>query len=209
MDHMDVTWFKSRMRAAGIRNADVAQRAGKTVSNVSNIFAGSQQMGMAYAQAFAELLDVPVEEVLRRAGVMPRGMPQTPTQGFSDGDAAPFIGIPGATARLKRIAQAFGVDRAGVDAWTVNSVCMTLNGLLPGDTMLIDSNLAERAAAGDVVIAQQYDAQAGSATTLLRRLEPPVLVAASPLPDDQRAIMVDGLNVVVRGVMVASWRMRD
>ena len=75
------------------------------------------------------------------------------------------------------------------------------------DFMLVDINAAERARPGNIVIAQSYDNQTGSATTLLRRYEPPVLVAGTPDRDQDRLIhVVDNTNVVILGVVVASWR---
>ena len=79
-------------------------------------------------------------------------------------------------------------------------------GYMPGDYILVDTNAADRARQGDAVIAQIYDNSAGSATTLLRRFEPPVLVAASMEPDERRVHIVDGTNVIIRGKVVASWR---
>jgi hypothetical protein len=61
---------------------------------------------------------------------------------------------------------------------------------------------------GDVVIAQVYD-RGGSAKTVLRRFEPPVLVAASMDPEDWRVHVVDGNNVLIRGKVVASWRINS
>ena len=80
-------------------------------------------------------------------------------------------------------------------------------GYMPGDYMLVDTHASERARAGDVVVAQVYDNAKGSAVTVLRRFEPPVLVAASTDPEDRRVHIVDGVNVVIRGKVVGSWRM--
>jgi SOS-response transcriptional repressor LexA len=95
-------------------------------------------------------------------------------------------------------------DRPGVDVWRVKSRAMALSGLLEGDFMLVDTHAAERVRAGDVVIAQIYTRT--GANTVLRRFEPPVLVAASADPADGRVHVVDGDNVVIRGKVVASWR---
>lgn len=208
---MNAAWFKQQMKVGRVTAEDVASAAGRHRSNVSHIFSGNQRMSLDWAKAFATTLNQPLDEVLRHAGVLDRENARQIAHmnaGFSDGDAAPFAGQGGQAEKTRSIASALGGDRPGVDIWTVRGTAMILGGLLPGDEILIDTHLADRARAGDVVIAQHYDAQSGSAKTLLRRFEPPVLVAASIDPDHLRTLVVDGRNVVIRGVVVGSWRRR-
>lgn len=203
---MDVKWFKDQQKRAGVTAEDIAARAGRSRSNVSNIYAGGQRMSLHWAQAFAETLGQPLDEVLRRAGIDTAGQStQTPT-GFSDGDAAPFHAAPPQLRKINQRAACFGGDRPGVDVWQVQTSALALNGMLPGDYFLLDTDRAEAARPGDMVVAQHYDWQTGSATTLLRRYEPPVLVAASLDPNERRVLVVDGRNVAIRGVITASWR---
>ncbi|MFN3953239.1 MAG: helix-turn-helix domain-containing protein [Pararhodobacter sp.] len=200
---MDEKWFKQRQKAVGVTAEEIAARMGRARSNVSHILTGKQRMSLEWAQAFADVLDVPLATVLEKAGVT---SPETASQvqpGFAEGDAAPWKG-PKTGDPSQAIAQALGSARPGVDLWRVQGNAMTLGGLLPGDYMLIDTHAAERASAGDVVVAQIY--HRNSASTVLRRFEPPVLVAASAEPADQRVHVVDGVNVVIRGKMIASWR---
>ncbi len=206
---MDAQWFKARMRARGVSNGDIARHRGRAASNVSHIFAGNQRMSLEWAQAFADLLGEPINEILERAGALPEPRARQLSPGFGEGDAAPFTGQPGETARTNKTAQVFGGNKPGIDVWTVQGNALALNGLLPGDQILVDTHRAERASAGDVVIAQHYDAQTGSATTLLRRYEPPVLIAASLDEGERRALVPDGRNIVIRGVVIAAWRTRD
>lgn len=106
------------------------------------------------------------------------------------------------------VAQALG-EREGMDIWTVRSGAMALQGYLPGDYMLVDTEQSERVKNGDVVVAQIYDNAKNRAVTVLRRLEAHVLVAASIEPTDRRVHVVDGVNVVVRGKVIASWRLNE
>ena len=202
---MDEKWFKAQQKRVGVTAEDIARRMGRSRSNVSNIYAGNQRMSLEWAKAFAEALEVPLDEVLRRAGALDEPEAQTLQPGFSESDASPFIGKDDERRRVEEIGKCFG-QRPGVDVWRVKNAAMALAGFMPGDFLLVDTLAAERARAHDTVIAQIYNWSSGAATTVLRRLEPPVLVAASLEPECQGVHVVDGNNVVVKGKVVASWR---
>jgi SOS-response transcriptional repressor LexA len=142
--------------------------------------------------------------MLRRAGLADAPVARTLAPGFSESDAAPWIAADTDTGRA--IARALGADRPGIDVWEVRSLAMGLQGYLPGDHILVDTHQAERVKAGDVVIAQIYDHARALAYTVMRRWEPPVLVAASADPADRRVHVVDGVNAVIRGRVCACWR---
>jgi SOS-response transcriptional repressor LexA len=203
---MDDKWFKEKQKKAGVTADDIARRMGRARSNVSHILTGKQRMSLDWAQAFADTLNVPVEEVLLRAGAMPVSRPVQVRSGLSESDAAAWVPGPSLAegTTVKAIAAAFGADRPGIDIWRVNKRAMVLAGLLQGDFMLVDSHQSERVKPGDIVIAQIYSRT--GASTVLRRFEPPVLVAESVDPDDKRIFIVDGHNVVIKGKVVASWR---
>lgn len=202
---MDDKWFKAQQRRVGVTAEDIANKLGRARSNVSHILNGHQRMSLEWAKAFAEVLEQPLDVILEKAGVTDAPTAQRVVPGFSEQDAAPFVYGPGfaETNAVKSIATAMG-ERPGIDVWRVNSATMALAGLLVGDFMLVDTHQSERVRAGDVVVAQVYTRS--SAMTVLRRFEPPVLVAASADPADGRVFVVDGENVVVRGKVVASWR---
>lgn len=202
---MDDKWFKQQKKRAGVTDSQIAARVGKHPSVVSKIIAGTQRMTLEWAGAFAETLQVPLATVLEKAGVTDAPTAQQVQPGFAESDAAPYVPGPGLAeaATVRSLAQAFGA-RPGVDVWRVKTRAMLLAGLLPGDFMLVDTHQAETVKPGDAVVAQIYNRT--GATTVLRRFEPPVLVAASADPADARVHVVDGVNVVVRGKVTASWR---
>ncbi len=202
---MDDKWFRKRQKIAGVTAEDIAQIMGRSRSNVSHILNGHQRMSLEWAKAFAQALDAPLDEVLQHAGVMDEQQAQTLRPGFSESDVAPWKGKDAEDRAVHTVAQAHG-ERPGVDVWQVKSPALSLMGYMPGDMMLVDTHAAERVRQGDIVVAQVYDNTKGTAFTLLRRYEPPVLVAASPDPDDRRVHVVDGVNVVIRGRVTASWR---
>lgn len=203
---MDAQWFKAQQRKVGITAQEIADKRGMSRVNVSHILTGRQAMSLDWAKAFAEALQVDLASVLEKAGIANAEQAQQVNPGFAEADAAPFVAGPsiGAGNQVKTVAELFGGGRPGIDVWRVKSAAMALGGLLVGDFMLVDTHQAERVKPGDVVLAQIYSRT--GATTVLRRFEPPVLVAASAALEDQRVHVVDGVNVVVRGKVIASWR---
>ncbi len=204
---MDDKWFKHQQKLANMTAEDIAKLVGKDRSVVSRIYTGRQKMNLEWAKAFAKAFNQPVAEILERAGAMDQTDAQEMRPGFADSDAAAWVAGPGLAeaAKVRSIAAILGADRPGIDVWRVKSGAMALDGLLEGDFMLVDSHQADRVSAGDMVIAQIYN-RSGRATTVLRRLEPPVLVAASRDRAENRVHVVDGDNVQIRGKIVASWR---
>lgn len=201
---MDERWFKQAQKQAGVTAEDIAALVGRDRSIVSKIYAGRARMSLEWAQAFATALKVPLTTVLEKAGA---GQPTTVRQlapGFSDSDATAWQPSDRSDDQITQIARALGAQRPGVDVWRVNSAAMALGGMVAGDFFLLDTHAAERCSAGDAVVAQIY--QRDRTITVLRRFEPPVLVAASCDPDDGRVHVVDGVNVVIRGKVIASWR---
>lgn len=199
-------WFKQAQRRAGLTSFDLGEAIGRDRSVISRIVNGTQKLTLDQARIVAEKLAVPLPEFLEHAGLADRPTAQQFAPGFSDSDAAAWV--PGTSlsegTQVPSIAAALGGDRPGVDIWRVKSQAMTLAGMLAGDFMLVDTHQAERVKPGDVVVAQVYNRT--GATTVLRRFEPPVLVAASADPAEGRVHVVDGINVVIRGKVVASWR---
>lgn len=202
---IDDKWFKAQQRKAGVTADDIAKKAGRSRSAVSHIYMGRQPMSLEWAKAFSEVLGQPLDEVLRRAGVADEPTAQKLTPGFAESDAVTWVPQQGDGRKVQSLAEAFGA-RPGVDVWQVKSGSMQLQGLLIGDYILVDTHASETARAGDVVIAQVYENARGRASTVLRRYEPPVLVAASTDPEERRVLIVDGINVVIRGKVIASWR---
>lgn len=207
---MDDKWFKMQQKRVGVTADDIAKRAGRARSNVSHILTGKQRMSLEWARAFADVLQVPLATVLEKAGAADPPVARQLRPGFAESDAIAWQPndepAKSDAAQILRVAMNLGGDRPGVDVWRVKSRSMILGGLLEGDFVLVDTHQSERVKAGDTVLAQIYDNNAATAMTLIRRYEPPVLVAASCDPADARVHVVDGNNVVIRGKIVAVWR---
>lgn len=205
---MDDKWFKQQQKRIGVTAEDIARKMGRDRSTVSHIYTGRIRMSLEWAKVFAEVLQVPLATVLEKAGVSDAPTAQQIVPGFAESDAAQWIPGPNAGdgVTMRSVASALGAGRSGVDIWRVKGHAMALAGLLDGDFILVDTHASERARVGDVVVAQIYNNANGNAVTVLRRFEPPVLVAASVDPADGRVHVVDGVNVVIRGKVIASWR---
>ncbi|MGR3456057.1 helix-turn-helix domain-containing protein [Pseudooceanicola sp.] len=204
---MDVNWFKAQQKKAGVTAADIAAIIGRDRSAVSHIYKGERKMSLEWARAFSDALSVPLDEVLQHAGRLDGEQSGEPALAiFEKGDAAPWFGQSGEAEQTRQVVRAFGGDRQGVDVWIVRRPSMILDGYLPGDRLLLDANQSELCRAGDIVIANRYSNRSNSIECLLRRFEPPVLVASSTEPEDRRVVVVDGENVAIRGKIIACWR---
>lgn len=119
---------------------------------------------------------------------------------------APVNGRDGAeAARVEAALGALCPDRPHASVWQLSGSALELSGYRPGDFLIVD--LEDEAEAGDVVCAQIYDWQAASARTVLRLYQPPYLVAAAKDPARYRPELVDNDKVVIKGVVVASFRL--
>lgn len=205
---MDDKWFKQQQKRAGVTAEKIGEALGKDRSLVSRIYTGRQRMKLDEAKIFARVLDLPLGDVLEHAGLMdPEAPAASRPRGFAEsGDASPFKLPDRSDAPDRLMALAMGGDRPGVDIWRATSRALELEGILPGDFLLVDTHQSERAKAGDIVIAQVYDWQSGGATTVLRRYDPPVLTARTMDPAEKKVHVVDHSNVVIAGKVTGSWR---
>lgn len=203
---MDDKWFKQQQKKVGVTAKDIADEMGRSRTIISHIYTGRQRMSLEWAKVFAKVLDAPLDEVLRRAGSLTDKDTKELVPGFSEGDVTPFEIKDDRDQPAQEIARSLGGGRPGVDVWSVKSDALVLAGYLPGDALLVDTHQADRVRAGDTVIAQVYDAKNGTASTVLRKYQPPALISASASNIDQSVKIVDGVNVLIRGKVIASWR---
>lgn len=200
---MDDKWFKHRQKIAGVTAEDIGKALGRDRSAVSRIYVGRQKMTWDQAHVFAEVLKVPVKEVLEHAGLL-KDEGEARALGFAEGEVEPYKANGSNRERANLIAGHFGGARNAVDIWTVQTDALGALGYLPGDTILVDSSQPSKCGAGDTVIAQVYDWKAGAVETVLRRFEPPILLAFGS--GSVQTHVVDGRNVAIQGKVIACWR---
>lgn len=145
-------------------------------------------------------------EAIERVGGITAFETEAPAapRGFSESEAMPFnpAGDP-----LAGAVSAIRAGRNGVDAWVMKSRALEHAGVMPGDVLVVDLNGLPRD--GDLVCAQVYNFQRGTAETVLRRFQPPYLLVRSTDPRiDPKPLYVDGERVVIVGVVIRSMRER-
>lgn len=205
---MDMTPLRARQKELGVTNDDLARAIKRDRSVISRIWSGDRPLKPEEVPAFAEALGVKPDFVIEHAGLTYLWEVKAPAAAtyFAE-DAARWDPKPGEEpGPTLDMAKLLGGGRAGIDIWQVKGGALMLEGYRDGDFLLVDHNAAERARAGDVVIAQVYDWNHAAAATLVRRYEPPVLVAASLDPADRKVHVVDGNNVAIKGIVIGSWR---
>lgn len=94
--------------------------------------------------------------------------------------------------------------RNGIDAWTLNSRSLELEGFMPGDIVLVDINATPKP--GDAVCAQVFDRAHTRAETVMRLFQNAgpvnVLLPRTMDPGTQGALVVDNDRVTIRGVLL-------
>jgi hypothetical protein len=120
--------------------------------------------------------------------------------GFAEPELVPYGGKIAAVERK---------PPDGHGRWTVRTRALDLVGILPGDVVEFDMGAEPRE--GDVVVAQVYDDETGTAATVLRIFLPPYLVVRSSDSGLQlRPVLVDaeGSKVKIMGAFSRLLRSR-
>jgi transcriptional regulator with XRE-family HTH domain len=67
-----VTWLTGEMDRRGWNNSELGRRAGLVPSAISQVISGTRNPGLEFCIKIAKPLDMTPEEVLMRAGLLPR-----------------------------------------------------------------------------------------------------------------------------------------
>jgi hypothetical protein len=104
---------------------------------------------------------------------------------------------------IARLVAAIMDGHNGIDAWTLNSRSLELEGFMPGDVVLVDMNAQPKP--GDAVCADIRDRDNNTSTVmrLFQEAGPVnVLLARTMDPTTQGAIVIDKGTVTIRGVLL-------
>ena len=71
MENDFVCWLTTELDTRGWTNSELARRADVGFSTVSRVFSRQQNPGLDFCIGVARALDLPPEDVLRRAGLLP------------------------------------------------------------------------------------------------------------------------------------------
>jgi len=201
---MDAQWFKARQRQLGVTSFDIGQALGRDRTIVSRILNGRQRLAADQVDVFADLLRVDRATIEEKAGLRAISDLKKPAQGFEDGEAALWSGIDGRQDRT--MLSALGLDGAEIWVWRLKTHLLDADGFKANDFLAVDHSADGQPADGDIVVAQVYDNQLGTAETVVRRYAPPVLLTSHPSEEGRKVSIVDEKNVSIRGRVVASWR---
>lgn len=199
---IDGDWFRAAHDQAGVSLSEACRRMKRSPTFLQRVYSGRQQLKLPQAQQIAQMLGLPLPEVLRRAGLAVAAAdvvlaPQPP--GLGDSDVAPIQDLA-AHEKIRAVAP----QGPGQTLWAVRSDDMRLAGLLAGDRIVIDDRATPRK--GDVVLAQLYDWSRDTAVAVLRLYRPPFLLR--PSLDADTPLTVDGERVIIKGVVVSVRRDR-
>lgn len=195
-----LAWVRAVMASMDMNPLQLAKRAGINPSTLHRPLNDPAFPGMLSGRTMAAIAEV--------AGLNPMEFPAA-RRGLSEPDAEPFrFETPkSAVDNFNRAVRELTQGRAGRDPWVMKSYALELAGVLPGDVMVVDLNIAPRPR--DIVCAQIYDWSQTKAETVFRRFDPPFLMTASLRMDKEKPVMVDGTNVVIKGVVETILRARQ
>lgn len=168
--------LKELLARHGMSQTELARLLGRDKSVVTLLLQGKRQLKAEEALLIAQALSVPVAEVIGNA------KNDAPSQ-VNEGMLIPFQHEPLATKKAKDVIakggkyylQESGHFSAKAYALEVRDDSMNLAGVLEGD--IIVAELDKPCKAGQLVVVQHYGR--GGAKTLIRRYQPPFLMAHS------------------------------
>uniref|UniRef100_UPI003BABF335 hypothetical protein n=1 Tax=Stappia sp. TaxID=1870903 RepID=UPI003BABF335 len=192
-----LSWIEAILDYKGWNRTRLAREAGVDPSTLSKFLNDPDNK--------SQLQTTSIEKIAAVGGIRPYNTtPPLRMDGLADSETEPYVAEqnPG----LVDVAvSALKAGRNGVDPWVMRSRALEHEGFMPGDILLVDLNAQPQP--GDAVCAQVYDRQ-GKAETVMRIYEHPFLVAASADPSVRKPFLVDDERVVIRGVVIASFRPR-
>lgn len=195
-------WIKAVAASMNLSVSDLARKSGMAASTLTRYIND--------ASGSLTVTDRTLDAIVAYSGIPKHVMPgQRRVLGFGEPDAVPFERDEAAAELpdwVRDAVRAAKGNRNGVEPWIMKGRSLDLLGVLPGDVLLIDQN--RRPKAGDIVRAQVTDLLTGSTETVIRRFDPPFIVAHSAKLGPQKPELVDDDRVVIMGVEVGVIRSR-
>ncbi|MGL4490542.1 MAG: hypothetical protein ACRCU5_13980 [Rhizobiaceae bacterium] len=193
-------WVKALLGHTGLNAHQLATKAGINSSTLHRFLSSPDYDGMLSGRTLSALADV--------SGVQPMEFPGR-QRGMGEADAVPFQYEErnDAANNFNRAVRELCGGRNGRDPWVMNSYALELAGILPGDIMIIDLN--RNAKPLDIVCAQIYDWPRSRAETVFRVFDPPFLLPRSLRQANEKPVMVDSTNVIIKGVVDNVLRARN
>lgn len=67
-----VDWLVDELKARNVSQAELAKRSGMSQASISLVISGKRNPGIDFCNAVAKALNIPTEEVLSSAGLLPK-----------------------------------------------------------------------------------------------------------------------------------------
>lgn len=180
-------------KAHDLSQAALAERAGLSQGVIAQLEKGPMRVRVDHLKAIAGGLAVPPAELFPPSflGDKPRAAYQTAEEAERYHPPAQEQDRPSNRHDLAAEAIRYSPDKS---AWTMKSVDLMAQGVLPGDTLIVDSQ--EKPQPGDIVCAQIYSRTNGR--TVFRLYQPPYLMTASVAggPANVDTITADRIRIV-------------
>lgn len=194
-----IAWVRAVLAHLGVSATELARRAKIAPSTLQRPLNDPTWTSMLSGRTMAAIAQV--------AGLAPLEFPNR-VRGAATQEAEPyrFDQAEDAADNFDRSVRELCQGRAGREAWQMKSFALELSGILPGDVLIVDSNLTP--AADDIVCAQMFDWSGTKAETVFRLFDPPYLVTNSVRAGREKPIAVDNSSVVIKGVVRAILRNR-
>lgn len=188
-------WLVDAIARSGLKPTPFATKAGLSPSTILRNLDGKGSLDRRSIDK--------IVAVYRIAGPSIYGEAPPIAPGFSEAELASYTSEVPTWWKLELS------PRQGL--WEVRTRALELAGVLPGDVILVDSNVAPRTPqegeTRDIVVAQVL--AAGSAETVIRIYDPPYLLTETADPTARRKpLLVDNDRVSIWGVQVKLFRER-
>lgn len=194
-----LAWVKAILAHMGVSATELARRAKIAPSTLQRPLNDPEWASMLSGRTMAAIAEV--------AGLQPLEFPNR-VRGLAETETAPydFTASRDASDNFDRSVRELCQGRNGRDPWTMKSYALELSGVLPGDVLIVDMNLAPQP--DDIVCAQIYDWSGQKAETVFRLYDPPYLVTNSVRAGREKPLTVDNSSVVIKGVVSTILRNR-
>lgn len=195
-------WLRDVLAQTQTDPTNLARKSGVAPSTLLRFLRGDGSLSFRTAAKLAHATGAKLPMVAEQ-----QPQPQ-PLAGFSEIEGTPFELDRSAKpkTRLEQAIHALIGGRVAADPWLLSSNTLEDAGYLPGMIVIVDLNAQPDR--GDVVCAQLYRWEEGTAETIFRLYEPPFLLAATREARYRKPLFVDNDRVVIKGVVTEALRVR-
>ena len=204
------SWLLAIIENSSETPTDIARRAGIATTTVTRFLNDPDHTGTLSPSTIRKIALTqgvqPPEGVKLKPASMKNSVLSTGQQNFSEGEGTPYI-LPEKAKTQTLEQQAVSLVLAShknVTPWRLKADSLSAIGYMRNDILFVD--IARQPKANDIVCAQHYNWQQGTAQTLFRLYRPPYLMGASLTNPAIQPLFADDENNSIKGVVISSMR---